>query len=244
MNAFAKIALGLSLVFALAACNNGGGGAMVTADDMSLGQATAPVTVIEYASASCPHCAAFNNDVFPAFKTRFIDTGRVHYVFREFLTPPESMAAASFLLARCAGRDKYFSVLDAVYHGQRDMIVNNDIRGGLLRIAQGAGMTEAQFTTCVTDTTAMRALSTRVERYQRDNHITSTPTFVINGRVLEGEQTIETMEAAIAQAEGHPAPAGTNAAAATNAATPAATNAAPAATNAAPAAAPATNAAH
>src|SRR5271170_7604643 len=83
----------------------------VTADDMSLGNPTAKVTVIEYASASCPHCARFNNDVFPAFKTKYIDSGRIHYVFREFLTPPVEVAAAGFLTARCAGKDKYFSVL-------------------------------------------------------------------------------------------------------------------------------------
>lgn len=234
--------------FTLAGCNRGGGAA-VTSDDMSLGNANAPVTVIEYASASCPHCAQFNNDVFPEFKRRYIDTGRVRYVFREFLTEPVQMAAASFLLARCAGRERYFTVLDAVYHGQRDMIVNNDVRGGLLRIAQGAGMTEAQFTACVTNEEAMRALEARVDRYANQNHIQFTPTFVINGRVITGEQTIDSIGAAVAQAEGRPAPA-TNSASATNAATnaaseaPAPTNAAsPAANAATPAPAGATNAA-
>jgi protein-disulfide isomerase len=247
----AKIALGLVLVVALVSCNRPS--TAVTSDDMSLGNATAPVTVIEYASASCPHCAQFNNDVFPEFKRRFIDTGRVHYVFREFLTEPVQMAAASFLLARCAGRERYFQVLDAVFHGQRDMIINHEERAGLLRIAQGAGMTEAEFTACVTNEANMRALEERVDRYARDNHIQFTPTFVINGRVVTGEQTIESMEREVLAAEGRPAPAAansaTNAAAetSTNAASPAATNAAaPPATNAAtPAATPAaTNAAH
>src|SRR5579871_3142309 len=79
-------------------------------DDMTLGSPKAKVTVIEYASASCPHCARFNNEVFPAFKAKYVDTGRVFYVFREFLTEPASLAAAAFLTARCAGKGKYFGV--------------------------------------------------------------------------------------------------------------------------------------
>src|SRR5580700_5997879 len=105
-------------------------------DDMTLGNPKAKVTVVEYASASCPHCAHFNNEVFPAFKAKYIDTGMVHYVFREFLTPPAEVAAASFLIARCAGRDKYFSVLDTIFRGQEQMYQSGDIRGALLRAAQ------------------------------------------------------------------------------------------------------------
>ena len=82
---------------------------------MSLGDPKAKVRVIEYASASCSHCARFNNEVFPAFKAKYIDTGRVHYTLKEFLTPPVEVAAAAFLLARCTGKDRYFSTLDAVY---------------------------------------------------------------------------------------------------------------------------------
>src|ERR1700744_6017788 len=100
-------------------------------DDMSLGNPDARVTVIEYASASCPHCAHFNNEVFPAFKAKYIDTGRVHYVFREFLTAPAEIAAASFLIARCAGRDKYFSVLDSIFRGQEQMYATGDVKGTL-----------------------------------------------------------------------------------------------------------------
>jgi protein-disulfide isomerase len=216
---------GLAVVLTLAACNRGGGATAVTSDDMSLGNANAPVTVIEYASASCPHCARWNNDVFPQFKARYIDTGRVHYVFREYLTEPRAVAAAGFLLARCAGRDRYFQVLDAIYRAQESMYNSGDFHGGLLRIAQSAGLTEPQFNACVSDEAATAALNRRVETYEREAHITGTPTFVINGRTLDGEQTMAQLDAAIAQASGHPAPAATNAAA------PAATNTAPAATN-------------
>src|SRR5665213_2186956 len=83
-----------------------------------MGDPRAKVTVVEYASASCPHCARFNNDVFPAFKAKYIDTGKVRYVLREFLTEPVQVAAAGFLLARCAGKGKYFGALDDFFHGQ------------------------------------------------------------------------------------------------------------------------------
>src|SRR6201996_4270527 len=113
----------------------------VEPDDMTLGDPHARVTVIEYASASCPHCARFNNEVFPAFKAKYIDTGKIHYVFREFLTEPVEVAAAAFLTARCAGKDKYFSVLDAVFKAQTQMFQSGDIKGTLLGIAQSAGLT-------------------------------------------------------------------------------------------------------
>ena len=91
-------------VASLAGCQKASTGA--AADDMTLGNPKAPVTVIEYASVSCPHCAAFNNDVFPTLKAKYIDTGKVFYVAREALTSDPSIAAAGFLTARCAGKQK------------------------------------------------------------------------------------------------------------------------------------------
>src|SRR5690606_24224902 len=125
---------------ALAGCGQGGG-ISASAEDMSMGPADAKVKVVEYASASCSHCATFNNEVFPEFKAKYIDTGKVQYILKEFLTPPEQVAAASFLMARCAGPDKYFTVLDAVYKNQNEMFQTGDFRGVLLRIAQSSGMT-------------------------------------------------------------------------------------------------------
>ncbi len=183
----------------LAACNQGS--SKPDASDMSLGKADAKVQVVEYASLSCPHCARFNNDVFPAFKAKYIDTGLVHYTFREFLTEPIPMAAAGALLARCVaktgGPDKYFAAIDAIYHRQNDMYATGNIRGGLLSIAQNSGMTEAQFDSCVGDEDAMKTLNKRVEGYAKSEKIEATPTFIINGKKYEGEQTIATFDAAI-----------------------------------------------
>ncbi len=170
---------------------------------MSLGNPAAKVTVIEYASASCPHCARFNNEVFPAFKAKYIDTGKIHYIFREFLTPPVQFAAAGFLTARCAGKDKYFSVLDAIYHDQAAIYQSGDLRGGLLHIAQSAGMTEQQFNDCISNPDSLKALNDRVQKAQDQDHIDGTPTFVINGKQTgSGEMTLPQLDAAIQAAGG------------------------------------------
>lgn len=192
-------AAGASL--ALAGCTKGGGGAAASAEDMSLGDPNAKVKVVEYASVTCSHCAAFNETTFPAFKAKYVDTGKVHYTFKEFLTPPEQVAAAGFLIARCAGKDKYFTVIDALFRGQQEMFQSGDMRGGLLRVAQSAGMTEEQFNACVQDEKALTALNTRVEKAIRQDGISATPTFVINGKkVKEGDITMAELDAAIAEA--------------------------------------------
>lgn len=184
----------------LSACNKAGGSG-ASAGDMTLGPADAKVKVVEYASASCSHCARFNNEVFPAFKTKYIDTGKVHYTLKEFLTPPEPVAAAGFLMARCAGKDKYFTVLDSVFKNQAEMFQTQDYRGVLLRIAQSAGMTENQFNKCVSDPEALKALNARVEKAVKDDKVTGTPTFFVNGKkVGEGEVSLAQLDAAIAAA--------------------------------------------
>ena len=185
----------------LAGCGGAGGGQAASAEDMSMGQASAKLKLVEYASASCTHCATFNNDVFPAVKAKYIDTGKMQYTLKEFLTPPNEVAAAGFLLSRCAGKDKYFTVLDSVYKNQTEMFTTGDFRGVLLRIAQSSGMTEAQFNACVNDDKAISALNARVEKAVRDDKITATPTFFLNGKkIAEGELSLAQIDAAVAQA--------------------------------------------
>ena len=196
-----RLVLALGLALSLTACNKGGATA-ASSDDMTLGNPDAKVTVVEYASASCSHCAKWNEEVFPAFKAKYVDTGRVHYVFREFLTPPIELASAAFLMARCAGKDKYFNVVDAVFRAQPVMYQTGDYRGELLRIANSAGMSEQQFTQCIRDDEALKALNARVERAVEDENISGTPTFVINGKTAaSGEMTLEQLDKAITEAE-------------------------------------------
>ena len=173
------------------------------ADDMSLGSASAKVQVVEYASASCPHCARWDMEVFPAFRAKYVDTGRVRYTLKEYLTEPEALAAAGFLLARCAGKDRYFPVLDAVFRGQQEMVTTHDPKGVLQRIAADpGGLSQPQMEACLTDTATEKALEARVERHEKVDKVTSTPTFIINGRRVEGEMTLPELDAAIAQAAG------------------------------------------
>ena len=183
----------------LAGCSKGAG--TVDTADMTLGDPNAKVKMVEYASLTCSHCGTFNNDVFPAFKAKYIDTGKVHYTFKEFLTPPNEVAAAGFLTARCAGKDKYFNVTDAIFHAQQEMFTTGDMRGVLLRIAQSAGLTEEQFNACITDEAALKALNERVEKAIKVDKINATPTFVINGKkVKEGEVSLAELDAAVAEA--------------------------------------------
>ena len=184
-------------VLSLAACQKAGTSA-ASGDDMTLGNPKAKVTVVEYASVACPHCARFNNDVFPAFKAKYIDTGLVHYVSREALTGEPTVAAAGFLLARCAGKDKYFAVTDAIYRAQDQIFQSGDVHGVLLHIAQSAGLSEDQMNKCITDENAIKALNDRVEKYSKQDGVDSTPTFIVNGKKMTpGEVTLAQLDTAI-----------------------------------------------
>ena len=191
------VALTASLGVALAGCSKKDA---VTADDMSLGNANAKVTVVEYASATCSHCARWNKDVYPAFKAKYVDTGKVNYVYREFLTNPPQLAAAGFLLARCAGQDKYFQVTDAIFRQQDAIYESQDLWGGLLKIGKSFGLTEEQFTAALQDKAALDAVNARVEKAAERDKVEVTPTFFVNGERLEGGQSIEDLAAAIAKA--------------------------------------------
>ena len=199
-----RLVIAAAMLATLAACNKSGASLGAPGpEDMTMGNPQAKVLVAEYASVACPHCAAFNNDVFPAFKAKYIDTGKVHYVLHEMLVggqAEQTMAAAGFLLARCAGKDKYFAVNDEIFHAQTAMFQSGDLRGGLLRIAQSMGMSEPQFNTCVSDQTALKALNARVEAAAKSG-VDSTPTFIVNGEKLVGEQTLADLDKAIAAAE-------------------------------------------
>ena len=193
------LSAGLLLLAPLGA-NAAVGSAGIQAEDMAMGNPKAPVTVVEYASAACPHCARFNNNVFPAFKKKYVDTGKVHYVYREYLTDPVPVAAAGALLARCAGKAKYFSVLDDFFHGQAQAYETGDLRGLILSVGKNAGMTQAQVEACLEDEAASKALNERVRLYSMEG-VDSTPTFVVNGKKLadlDHEVQLADLDAAIA----------------------------------------------
>ena len=169
-------------VAALTLASCGGGSKPVVEGDMALGAAEgAKVTVVEYASPTCPHCALWQQNTWPAFKAAYVDTNKVRYVFRELPTPPTDIAAAGFLLARCAGEDKYFDVVHAIMESQSEWRTGTSPRASLVRIAAENGMDEAAFTRCVTNPEAIAALETRIKA-ATDAGVINTPTFFVNGR--------------------------------------------------------------
>jgi len=170
------------------------------ADDMSLGDRNAPVTVVEYASVGCPHCARWNNEVFAPFKAKFVDTGRARFVVREMLTGEPDLAAAGFLVARCAGPAKYFDVIEAEYRRQ-GLILDGEANAGAVlgEIARSAGLTDAQFNACLGDANALKALNARAERHAQEDGVDSTPTFFVDGQRLDGYATLDQLAAAMAK---------------------------------------------
>ena len=176
------------------------------ADDMAMGNPKAKVEVIEYASASCPHCAHFNEVVFPTLKSKWIDTGKVHYVMKEMLTPPEIVALAGFRIARCAGPDKYFKVVDEVFKSQPRW-TNGNIKPILQQVAADNGLDEAQFNACLADEAAANAMAARAQRAAEQDGVTGTPTLFVNGAKLDPTpMTPDDLDAAISAALKTPAP--------------------------------------
>ena len=155
--------------------------------DRALGSADAPVTIIEYASATCPHCARFHEDTFKTLKSEYIDTGKVRYVFREF--PFDDLALAAFMLARCAPEDKYFPILDMLFEQQRTWAGEN-AREELFKIAQLAGFSRDGFDTCLKNEEVAKGILATRESGASSLGVDSTPTFFINGEVLRGNQDI------------------------------------------------------
>ncbi len=198
-----RLVIAAAMLATLAACNKSGASLGAPGpEDMTMGNPNAKVLVAEYASVGCPVCAAFNNETFPAFKAKYIDTGKVHYVLHEMLVGgqgEQALAAAGFLLARCAGKDKYFAVNDEIFHVQQQLYTSGDLRGGLLRIAQSMGMTEPQFNTCIGDQNALKALNARVEKAGKDG-VNQTPTFIVNGKQMVGNLPLADLDKAIADA--------------------------------------------
>ena len=158
--------------------------------DMAVGNPDAPVTIYEYASATCPHCADFHVNEWPQIKKEYVDTGKVRFVFREF--PLDQVALAAFMLTRCAAggdREKYQAVLDSIFKTQREWAKNP--REGLMKIMRMAGMDEKKFEACLKDEKLAKALVNGARNASRDFKVQSTPTFFINGRKVEGRHSIE-----------------------------------------------------
>jgi protein-disulfide isomerase len=163
----------------------------VSLPDMALGPANATVTVTEYASMTCPHCAAFAETVFPKIKSEYIDTGKVRYVFREF--PLDIKAAAGSMLARCIAKEdsgKYFAVIDMLFKQQNDWVMKNTTET-LTRIGKQAGLSQQAVETCLKDQTLLDKIAADQKFASEVLKVNSTPTFFINGEMIKGETSFE-----------------------------------------------------
>jgi protein-disulfide isomerase len=162
--------------------------------EKSIGKEDAPVTVIEYASMTCPHCAHFHATTLPELKTKYIDTGKVRLIFREF--PFDPRAEAGFMLARCSN-DNYFPMVDVLFKQQESWAGVENARDALLQIAKLAGFSQESFEACLTDQKLLDEVRAVRERGAKDFGVDSTPTFFINGSRYPGALSIAEMSAII-----------------------------------------------
>jgi protein-disulfide isomerase len=163
----------------------------VSLPDMAIGPANAPVTITEFASMTCPHCAAFNADVFPKIKSTYIDTGKIRYVFREF--PLDIKAAAGSMLSRCIAKDdaaKYFAVTDLLFKQQSDWVTKNTTET-LSRIGKQAGLSQQAVDDCLKDQSLLDKIAADQKFANEVLKVNSTPTFFINGEMIKGETSFE-----------------------------------------------------
>jgi protein-disulfide isomerase len=163
----------------------------VSLPDMALGPANAPVTITEFASMTCPHCAAFTEKVFPKIKSEYIDTNKIRFVFREF--PLDVKAAAGSMLARCIAKDdagKYFAVIDMLFRQQESWVMKNTTET-LIRIGKQAGLSQQQVEDCLKDQALLDKIAADQKYANEVLKVNSTPTFFINGEMVKGETSFE-----------------------------------------------------
>lgn len=181
-----RLVLTLVLVFGgvLAVGAQAQTGADPRLQDMVLGKPEAPITIIEYASLTCPHCASFHADVLPTLKTEYIDTGKAKLIFRDF--PLDQLAFAGAVLARCGGPEKYYTYLNVLFAQQRQWATAADPKAALTQIGRLGGVSAEQFDKCLQDKAlGDYILNSRLEGNQKFN-VNSTPTLIINGKAESG----------------------------------------------------------
>ena len=163
----------------------------LTEDDFIIGNNNAPITIIEYASMSCNHCANFHNNTLPDLKNEYIDTGKVKYVFRDF--PYNYPALLGSMVMRCIPSEVRYDYMNALYKLQNRWVVSENAitRQELYKIMQTGGMTKENFDTCLSNVDLENKILQEVIAAQSEFNIRSTPSFLINGDLLEGDKSIK-----------------------------------------------------
>jgi len=164
--------------------------------DMTLGDPKAPNIVIEYASMTCSHCQRFNAEIFKPFKAKYIDTGKVYYIFRDF--PLDPLATSGIMLARCAPPDRFFAIVDLLFEKQKDWAFVDDPKTALFNLMKQVGFTQESFDACLTNQKILDGVNAEKDRAAAKLGVQATPTFFFNGKKKEGEQTLEDIDKILA----------------------------------------------
>jgi len=169
----------------------------ISADDHAIGQPNAPITVVEYASLTCPHCAHFANDVLPAIKKEFVVAGKVRLIYRDF--PLDRLALYASMIARCSGPVRYFSMIENFFAKQESWATAKDPVAALTKIAESHGMATKDVEACLADKSVGDAVLKQQLEGDKDFHINGTPTLIIGGDEYGGALSIEAFRAIVAQ---------------------------------------------
>jgi protein-disulfide isomerase len=163
--------------------------------DRALGDANAPVKIVEYMSMTCPHCAHFHNTTFEEIKKKYIDTGKVYFIIREF--PFDPRAAAAFMLARCAPEQQYYPFVSMLFKQQQTWATAQDARAALLQMSKLAGFSQETFEACLTNQKLLDDVNATMQRGATEFGVNSTPTFIVNGKRYAGDMSVENMSALV-----------------------------------------------
>ncbi len=169
--------------------------------EQSLGKADAPVVLVEYASATCPHCAEFHEKVLPQLKADYIETGKVRFIFREY--PLDKLAMGAFMLARCVPADKYFPTIDMMFRRQQTWRTSSNPADELFRITQLSGMDKAGFEACLKRRDIVDGIAETAKKAREEFGVKGTPAIFINGKLVDGHKEFAELkiiiDAALAQ---------------------------------------------
>jgi protein-disulfide isomerase len=167
----------------------------LTKDDRILGNPDAPITIVEYASLTCPHCAHFTNDVLPELKKKWIDTGKAKLVLRDY--PLDEPALRAAMIARCAPPERYYAFVDTFFGSQEKWVTARDYRDALARLVKLGGMSRDEFDNCLKNTALENKIVEGRLIASKELDVNSTPTFFINGTKFTGAPTVEEFDKAL-----------------------------------------------
>ena len=171
-------------------------GLSVGKDDRILGNPDAPITIVEYASLTCPHCAHFANDVLPELKKKWIDSGKAKLVLRDY--PLDEPALRAAMIARCAPPDRFYAYVDTFFAAQDKWVMARDYREALARLVKLGGMSQDEFDNCLKNTELENKIVEGRLVASKELDVNSTPTFFINGIKFAGAPTVEEFDKVLA----------------------------------------------